>query len=109
MVDPIYDDGCEAFASSGDEKTRVRMVFDRGTLVFEGAPRGSAADKLTGVLWDERVAAYRAPAFRYRTRRVARRRRSCASAGCASMRALSRASASLRLRGLSGASPSDIR
>ncbi len=44
----------------------MRMIFDRGTLVFEGAQRGSAAGKLTGVLWDERVGAYRAPAFRYR-------------------------------------------
>ena len=44
----------------------VRLAFDRGTIVFEGGRRGASVADLPGVLWDDRVRAYRAPAFRYR-------------------------------------------
>jgi len=42
-------------------KHRVTLQFDRGTLLVAG----KHVDRLPGVLWDPRVAAYRAPAYRY--------------------------------------------
>lgn len=44
----------------------MRIVYDRGTLVFEGAPRGSGIERLPGVLWDDRVGVYRARAMHHR-------------------------------------------
>jgi superfamily II DNA or RNA helicase len=41
----------------------VRLVFDRGTLLALGDSEGM--DSLPGVLWDSRVRAWRAPAYRY--------------------------------------------
>jgi superfamily II DNA or RNA helicase len=41
----------------------VRLVFDRGTLLIQGSSGG--VDGLPGVLWDPRVRAWRAPAYRY--------------------------------------------
>lgn len=43
----------------------MRLVFDRGTVVFAdvaGLPDGLDIGQITGVLWDTRVGAYRAPA-----------------------------------------------
>jgi superfamily II DNA or RNA helicase len=39
----------------------MRLVFDRGTLVLYGNP--ADAGSLPGVIWDPRIAAWRAPAF----------------------------------------------
>lgn len=44
----------------------MKVHFDRGTLVLH-APRGAALNKLPAVRWDDRIAAYRAPAYRYRS------------------------------------------
>ena len=43
----------------------MRLVFDRGTVLLLDATNDLAAD-LPGMLWDPRVAAYRAPAWRHR-------------------------------------------
>jgi superfamily II DNA or RNA helicase len=40
------------------------LLFDHGTLVF-AEPPDSSLDFVPGVLWDDRVALFRAPAFRY--------------------------------------------
>jgi superfamily II DNA or RNA helicase len=40
----------------------VRIVFDRGTLLFEGVPADVELARIPEVLWDPRVGAYRAPA-----------------------------------------------
>jgi len=40
----------------------VRLTFDRGTLLLEDAPPGVDVADFPGFLWDERVAALRAPA-----------------------------------------------
>jgi len=43
----------------------VRLTFDRGTLLFADLadlPDGLDLAQIPGVLWDERVAAHRAPA-----------------------------------------------
>jgi hypothetical protein len=42
----------------------MRLLFDHGTLVFTEPP-DSSFDFVPGLLWDERVALFRAPAFRY--------------------------------------------
>jgi superfamily II DNA or RNA helicase len=42
--------------------TEARVVFDRGTLLLEGVPQAFDLTDIPGVLWDPRVAAYRAPA-----------------------------------------------
>ena len=42
-----------------------RLYFDRGTLVLS-APRSFAVPEQCGLCWDDRVDAFRAPAFRYR-------------------------------------------
>jgi len=51
----------------------MRLFFDRGTLVLDGAPED--AGRLPGVLWDARIRAWRAPAYHYETlsRELARR------------------------------------
>ncbi len=41
---------------------RVRVVFDRGTLLLQEVPVGIDVADIPGVLWDARVGAYRAPA-----------------------------------------------
>jgi hypothetical protein len=44
---------------------RVRLTFDRGTLLFSDLadlPDGLDIGQIPGVLWDERIAAHRAPA-----------------------------------------------
>jgi hypothetical protein len=38
----------------------MRVRFDRGTWLIEGAPPGVEPASLPGVLWDPRVGAYRA-------------------------------------------------
>ncbi len=43
----------------------MRLVFDRGTLLLEGWPEGSAPEGVPGVLWDPRVRRWRAPAHRH--------------------------------------------
>lgn len=43
----------------------MRIRFDRGTLLFEELNGNPEARGLPGVLWDPRVNAYRAPAYRY--------------------------------------------
>ena len=40
----------------------MRLTFDRGTLLLEGAPAGVEVADFPGFLWDERVGALRAPA-----------------------------------------------
>lgn len=42
----------------------VRLTFDHGTLMLDGLA-ATEADELPGVLWDQRVRRYRAPAWRY--------------------------------------------
>src|SRR5688500_2542442 len=49
----------------------MRLVFDRGTLLLREVPRGFDASGLPGVLWDPRIDAWRAPAFRYDALRAA--------------------------------------
>lgn len=49
-------------AGSGPTPT---LKFDRGTIVIHDLPKNES--DLPGVLWDERISAYRAPAFRYST------------------------------------------
>jgi superfamily II DNA or RNA helicase len=48
----------------------MRLHFDRGTLVI-GGQLGDRLDTISGVRWDPRIGAYRAPAFYYRTLRAA--------------------------------------
>jgi superfamily II DNA or RNA helicase len=43
----------------------VRLLFDRGTLVLADAQDVDGLTDLPGVLWDPRVACFRAPAFRH--------------------------------------------
>jgi superfamily II DNA or RNA helicase len=43
----------------------VRLQFDRGTILVSAAPSGLDLTGAPGLLWDARVQAYRAPAFRY--------------------------------------------
>lgn len=50
------------------EEEPFRVDFDRGTLLLTGA---GDADDLPGVVWDPRVNAHRAPAYRYRDLRGA--------------------------------------
>ncbi len=50
---------------------RLRIGFDRGTLLLEGPPRHECLSDLPGVRWDHRVACHRAPATFY-TRIIAR-------------------------------------
>ena len=54
---------------------RVRIVFDRGTLLLEDLPAGVHARELSDVLWDSRVGAFRAPAWRAYSLASALRRR----------------------------------
>lgn len=42
----------------------MRLEFDRGTLLLKDVPEGLTITQLPGVLWDPRVSAYRAPAWR---------------------------------------------
>jgi len=42
----------------------VRLVFDRGTILLLEPPRGLEPTGFPGALWDVRVRAHRAPAFR---------------------------------------------
>ena len=42
----------------------MRLLFDHGTLVF-AEPPDSSFDDVPGLLWDERVGLFRAPAYRY--------------------------------------------
>ncbi len=43
----------------------MRLVFDRGTLLLLDAPVGANATGIAGLLWDSRVGAWRAPAWRH--------------------------------------------
>ncbi|MEO7037833.1 MAG: DEAD/DEAH box helicase family protein, partial [Polyangiaceae bacterium] len=42
----------------------MRLLFDHGTLVLAEAPE-LKADRVPGLLWDPRIALFRAPAWRY--------------------------------------------
>lgn len=42
----------------------MRLLFDHGTLVLADAPE-LKADRVPGLLWDPRIALFRAPAWRY--------------------------------------------
>ena len=46
-------------------QTGMRIRFDRGTVLFEESTCTPYVRGLPGVLWDPRVSAYRAPAYRY--------------------------------------------
>ncbi len=48
-----------------ESKARVGLRFDRGTLVVTAAG-GASLEGLPFIVWDPRVRAFRAPAFRYR-------------------------------------------
>lgn len=48
-----------------DRQHPVRLEFDRGTLLLQGASPAVDAASLPGVLWDPRVGRFRAPAHRY--------------------------------------------
>jgi hypothetical protein len=50
-------------AAGNDERPVTRLVFDHGTLVLR-ASRAATLD-VGALLWDSRIAAYRAPAHRY--------------------------------------------
>lgn len=43
----------------------MRIRYDRGTLLLEGVPPGLDPETLPDVVWDPRVGAHRAPAWRY--------------------------------------------
>jgi len=43
----------------------MRLRFDRGTVLLEGMRDPAALAEVPGLLWDSRVAAYRAPGFRH--------------------------------------------
>lgn len=43
----------------------MRLEFDRGTILLKDAPANLDHVRLPGVLWDERVGVFRAPAHRY--------------------------------------------
>ena len=45
----------------------MRLQFDRGTILVSDAPSGLDLTDAPGLLWDARVQAHRAPAFRYQT------------------------------------------
>jgi Xeroderma pigmentosum group B helicase damage recognition domain len=42
----------------------MRLLFDHGTLVLAEAP-DLKLDRVPGLLWDPRIALFRAPAWRY--------------------------------------------
>jgi Xeroderma pigmentosum group B helicase damage recognition domain len=42
----------------------MRLLFDHGTLVLAEAP-DRKLDRVPGLLWDPRIALFRAPAWRY--------------------------------------------
>jgi len=55
------------FAVGPDDASQpcMRIRFDRGTVLFEESTGTPCVRGLPGVLWDPRVNAYRAPAYRY--------------------------------------------
>src|SRR5256712_10450200 len=58
--------GLKERPSSCNGSAEMRMRFDRGTVLFQAPRRGVDFAGLPGVLWDPRVRAFRAPAFRHR-------------------------------------------
>ena len=44
---------------------KVNLLFDKGTILLEGSIKASF-EKIDSLNWDERILAYRAPAFKYR-------------------------------------------
>ncbi|HYY05600.1 MAG TPA: DEAD/DEAH box helicase family protein, partial [Candidatus Limnocylindria bacterium] len=54
---------------------RVRLVFDRGTILVRDPPPGFDPEGLPGLRWDSRVGAHRAPAHRYEALRTDLERR----------------------------------
>jgi superfamily II DNA or RNA helicase len=44
----------------------VRLLFDRGTVLLRDPPAGLDGGQVPGALWDPRVRAFRAPAYRHR-------------------------------------------
>ena len=53
----------------------MELLFHRGTLLLRARRPPAEVSELPGVLWDERVAAWRAPAYRYAELRAAIRAR----------------------------------
>ena len=47
----------------------VRLLFDRGTILLRDLDPGFDPSDVAGVLWDDRVRAYRTPAYRHRALR----------------------------------------
>src|SRR2546428_12976523 len=47
----------------------VRLLFDRGTTLLRDLDPGLDPSAIPGVLWDPRVQAYRAPAYRHQALR----------------------------------------
>jgi hypothetical protein len=43
----------------------MEISYDRGTLLLSGTPENWASQNIAGVLWDQRVDSYRAPARLY--------------------------------------------
>src|SRR5262245_27869474 len=58
--------------------TSVRLLFDRGTILVRDAQPGFDLSEIAGVLWDPRIRAYRAPAYRFHTLRSQLARRGIA-------------------------------
>ncbi len=44
----------------------IHVAFDRGTILLRSGGRSEILESIPGILWDNRVNAYRAPAFLYR-------------------------------------------
>jgi superfamily II DNA or RNA helicase len=58
--------------------TSVRLLFDRGTILVRDPHPGFDPSEIAGVLWDPRIRAYRAPAYRFHTLRSQLARRGLA-------------------------------
>ncbi|MBX3131528.1 MAG: DUF790 family protein [Polyangiaceae bacterium] len=52
-------------APTTDASRSLELSFDRGTLLVTGPSAEDLGPTLPGVVWDPRVGAFRAPAFRY--------------------------------------------
>src|SRR5438552_4128089 len=49
-------------ARSWQLRCGVRIEFDQGTVLLVDAPRNAYVEDIPGVLWDQRIACFRAPA-----------------------------------------------
>ncbi len=56
----------QPFAGSHLKEQSVRLTFDRGTILLRADDPATQLHSITGVLWDDRVGAFRAPASYHR-------------------------------------------